>query len=497
MVESNVVTCLWMKGAGPAGVMNLAVVSEAPCGMTGVNLAAHSGEWGMLGQGGGRGMGTARSGVAMGAEASPPRGEQKILLSGAGGRPSGTGSGRGNKAWVGSHRNSCREGGSSGRMMGTGGGLKLAGAGLYSRTAGAMGDKLALTNGADQVQGNSGRAASVGAGCGRCGTVTTRMTVGIGDDPSHDKRKILSSGGGSCGKFAIVATSGIGKAQGSGRGVGDCGASAGDQGRGATRAKGIGDRGTTGNAAKGKATGSGEAGVTGAAGSIRQTWGKTNAAGGRGNGNFGSETGPDRGVQSSRAVGAPDHGNMSTSAGTSNAASDGNSEAAGTGESLDTGAAAGTRGGAWRESLWAMTTDAGSDVRLSRATVNIRISSSRGRQTNLALSRWRGSSGAGSTGSSRSWVGSGKGHKASGNGVRGTITVYVTAGVRAGPSRDKLNGFSSGQGRGRSACANGSDAELRAGKGIGEMGAATRTLTGNIGRVHGSDDMAAEGNGLA
>ena len=107
----------------------------------------------------------------------------------------------------------------------------------------------------------------------------------------------------------------------------------------------------------------------------------------------------------------------------------------------------------------------------------------RGRQRDLALSGQRGSSGAGGTASRGSWVGIGKGHKASGDGVHGTITAYVTAGVGAGPSRDKLNGFSSGQGGGRSACANGSNAELRTGEGIGEMGAATGALTGNIGRA--------------
>ena len=75
MAESNVATCLWTKGPGPVGVMNLVAVLEAPCGMTGVNLAAHSGEREMLGQGGGRGMGTACIGAAMGAEVGPPRGE--------------------------------------------------------------------------------------------------------------------------------------------------------------------------------------------------------------------------------------------------------------------------------------------------------------------------------------------------------------------------------------------------------------------------------------
>ena len=62
--------------------MSLTALSGAPVGTTGIGNVSVSV---MSGQGGVRGMGTARSGVAMGAEVSPPHGERKILSSGAGG----------------------------------------------------------------------------------------------------------------------------------------------------------------------------------------------------------------------------------------------------------------------------------------------------------------------------------------------------------------------------------------------------------------------------
>ena len=90
-------------------------------------------------------------------------------------------------------------------------------------------------------------------------------------------------------------------------------------------------------------------------------------------------------------------------------------------------------------------------------------------------------------------IGCGRGRERSSDGVCERATMRATASVGAGPSCDKLNGFSSGQGGGRSACANGSDAELRTGEGIGEMGAATGALTGIIGVAQGEyagDDRA-------
>ena len=63
------------------------------------------------------------------------------------------------------------------------------------------------------------------------------------------------------GKRAAVAQAGW---RAVGTGVGNCGASAGDKGSGATRARGIGDGETTGNAAKGWAAGSSKDGMAGA-----------------------------------------------------------------------------------------------------------------------------------------------------------------------------------------------------------------------------------------
>lgn len=136
----------WLKGAGPAGIVGLVAVSEAPCGMMGINLAARSGEQEMLGQGRGWGIGTACSGVAMGAEVGPPHGEQKILSLGTGGGPSGTGGGRGSKAWVGSHIYSCQQGGSSGRMTGAGGGGHSSGGWRNSNKGQTVGEGRATGN---------------------------------------------------------------------------------------------------------------------------------------------------------------------------------------------------------------------------------------------------------------------------------------------------------------------------------------------------------------